>query len=979
MALTFSTHLIPTPQSSMLPETLLFGALALTLLAFVTLFLYYLRRRQFRKQLEQRVGDLEMLESASRAIVKSELDVAALCALIADEAGKIIDTSTFQIGLFDGSYYHVQYWRINGVDQHVPETFDLNESVGIVGLVRANQQPLLIEDLSDAVHALSEEPRYVSRKPGRSAIYLPLVSGETTIGVLAAQHPAPGQFTHQDVRRLAILANQAAAGIANAMLYDQARTRADDLEMVSSISQQVNRLQDMSDILQQAVFLTRDRLRFHPINVLGIDPETEDAVLQASTVNTLGPGTVRVPPGAGVVGAAAQLQRTVVVNDVDKDDRYLRTIGVAAYDGETSQTRSEIAIPLMSDERVIGVLDVQSDRLGGFTDREQAVLEALANEIASAMRKAALLNQQREQAWITTAQLQVADAITDSESVDEMLEALVRLTTLLVGVESCAVLLWDVTMNVYRPGAIDGVSAECERRFLDQNVPIGHWSPLDAAHVGEAVIRSHRMPPWLGEDAGRRVTLRPLIAQYKLLGMMVTEVCVDPDTADNDIFDTGRERTSELLSGIAEQAARAIERDTLQTAQREEAWVNTALLQVAEAVNSLFDLNEILGTIVRLVPMLVGVESAVLLTWDDDERAFRVGPSYGVSERALSFIDDGVDQTQLVIEAYSPDSLTEIKMYAIELPPFMQEIVGADSADFLPLHARGQLVGGLLVGASVNGRPLTGRRLNILTGIAQQAALAVVNDRLYQESAERERLEQELTVARSIQSSLIPSRNPTIEGLDVAAYWRAARQVSGDFYDFLELPDGKHALLIADVADKGIPAALFMALCRTIIRSVGSTRIDPAATLSRANDILVNDTESDLFVTVFYAVWDPVTRLVTYANGGHNPPLFIRTDGSVEALHADGIAMGIVEHMAFEERTIQVAPGDTLILYTDGVNETINAHLEEFGLDRLIDVVASAEKRSARNLVDAIVDALDAFAGSAPQFDDTTLVVVNCT
>ncbi|NJM97429.1 MAG: serine/threonine-protein phosphatase, partial [Phormidesmis sp. RL_2_1] len=213
---------------------------------------------------------------------------------------------------------------------------------------------------------------------------------------------------------------------------------------------------------------------------------------------------------------------------------------------------------------------------------------------------------------------------------------------------------------------------------------------------------------------------------------------------------------------------------------------------------------------------------------------------------------------------------------------------------------------------------------------------------------------------------------------EVAAYWRAARQVSGDFYDFLALPNNTYGFVIADVADKGIPAALFMALCRTIIRSVGFTRLTPGATLSRANDIIVHDTESDLFVTTFYTVWNPETRTLTYANGGHNPPMYVRSNGETTYFRADGIAMGIIEEMLFVEESVQLEPGDTVVLYTDGVNETMNADQNEFGLERLRDVITATQGQSAAAVCDAITNALDEFAGNASQFDDTTFVVIQC-
>ena len=212
-------------------------------------------------------------------------------------------------------------------------------------------------------------------------------------------------------------------------------------------------------------------------------------------------------------------------------------------------------------------------------------------------------------------------------------------------------------------------------------------------------------------------------------------------------------------------------------AQQEEAWVNTALLQVAEAVSRLTDLNEILYTIVRMVPILVGVKSCIILIWQEDRKVYRAGPSFGLTEMGQGLLESfEVEQSEFAlvaaqdVERIGPDA----SYYTFKLPAWLDTIFGSETADVVPLYARARLVGALLVGPASNARPLTGRRLNIVTGIAQQAAVAVVNDQLYKESAERSRLEQELNVARSIQASLIPSGDPDMPGCSVASFWQAA-------------------------------------------------------------------------------------------------------------------------------------------------------------------------------------------------------------
>jgi sigma-B regulation protein RsbU (phosphoserine phosphatase) len=269
-----------------------------------------------------------------------------------------------------------------------------------------------------------------------------------------------------------------------------------------------------------------------------------------------------------------------------------------------------------------------------------------------------------------------------------------------------------------------------------------------------------------------------------------------------------------------------------------------------------------------------------------------------------------------------------------------------------------------------------GRNLSILVGIAQQTALAVDNARLSRESMARQRLDQELTLAREIQTSFLPKESPKVPGWGLAAAWQAARQVGGDFYDFIALRDGRYGVVIADVADKGVPAALFMALTRTLMRAVAFTGRAPADALSRVNEMILADSRSDLFVTMFYTVWNPSTGELVYANAGHNPPMLIRADGTLSELLTHGIAVGVVEHIAPEGSVVQLLPGDVLILYTDGITDALRQDDQEFGLQRLKAVVMAAHEKQADQIVNAIMDAVRDFAGNEPPFDDQTIVVV---
>ncbi len=942
------------------------------------------RRYQSRRLLIQRVSELEALSEAGGSLVAADLDVEALCALIATEAGKVIDNSTFQVGLFEHDLYQIMFWCINNQLQETPRIFDISVNTGVVGWIRQSKRPLLVHDFIREMDSLPARPRYISDSPPRSAIFLPLINGEETIGIMAAQNSQPNRFQEDDMRRLMILANQAASVIANAQLFQQEQMRAAHLELVGKIARQVNAVSDLDEIFSQVVWRIHDTFNFHPITIFTLDANEGTVVVQASTDSHFQEKSRPITNGEGLVGTAVISQQTIVANDTHTDPLYLPDARLhAPADESIPITRSEISIPLLVDDEVLGVLDVQSQEVGVFSATEKMVLEALGAEVASAIHKAQQLARQQEQAWLTTAQLQLARAISNSTDLETMALSVARLTAMLTGIGFCGILLWNDEADAYDGAAFYSHNNQELASFTNICCGLGEWSALDAIHVGRGKVTTRRLPSWLKPHlTSENVTLLPMIGAAEMIGVLLVEPLPPATGVTIGRYQFGQRR-EELLVNIAQQTGQAIESAQLRSAQQEEAWVNTALLQVAEAVNRLIDLNEILHTIVRLIPMLVGIESVMILIWDEARQVFTAGPSQGIGQMGRGLVETlEIGRTELPgLAQLVAMPATAVGLQVLQPTSWLQATLGTNHCHALPLHAQNRLVGAMLVGIpddSLNGRSFPTRQFNILNGIAQQAATAVVNNHLYREAAERERLQQELNVAHEIQVSLIPDGSPDIPGCSVASLWQGARLVSGDFYDFVPLHDGRWGIVIADVADKGFPAALFMAVSRTILRTIATnrTRTDPGDVLMRVNEIIHQDTQSDLFVTVFYAIWDPKSGNLAYANGGHNPPLLLHAQGHSQLLSGNGMALGILPEITVESQTISIQNGDTLIFYTDGVTEAVNEDYDEFGLARMELAVRSSQDQDAPATVQAIADSIHDHAGNTPQHDDITLVVM---
>ncbi len=237
-------------------------------------------------------------------------------------------------------------------------------------------------------------------------------------------------------------------------------------------------------------------------------------------------------------------------------------------------------------------------------------------------------------------------------------------------------------------------------------------------------------------------------------------------------------------------------------------------------------------------------------------------------------------------------------------------------------------------------------------------------------------LQNELDVASKMQRSILPMEFPRSSEYELSARMQAARNVGGDFYDVMNLDKDRIGLAIADVSDKGVPAALFMMSCRTLLKGSAIGRGAPGVVLNEVNDLLQESNDAAMFVTALYAVYDPSTGVLTYANGGHNTPLVVHPDGTSDALPlTDGIALAVVPGYEYKQTSITLSPGDAIVLYTDGVTEAMNERDEEFGMERLVELFATTPPTDTEEAIDAVFQAVNDFAGEAPQSDDITCLI----
>jgi serine phosphatase RsbU (regulator of sigma subunit)/anti-sigma regulatory factor (Ser/Thr protein kinase) len=329
--------------------------------------------------------------------------------------------------------------------------------------------------------------------------------------------------------------------------------------------------------------------------------------------------------------------------------------------------------------------------------------------------------------------------------------------------------------------------------------------------------------------------------------------------------------------------------------------------------------------------------------------------------------------------AYLQSASGAVDVEALDLDsPALRELKAAGVKLAVPLVSQGELIGVLNLGPRLSEQDYSSDDRRLLDNLAAQAAPALRVGQLVREqeaeAATRQRFEQELEVARLIQQNFLPKELPNLPGWQIAAYYRPAREVGGDFYDVIPLPDGRVAFVVGDVTDKGVPAALVMSATRSVLRASAPRLIEPGVVLERVNELLCPDMPPKMFVTCLYGVLDPATGHLRFANAGHDVP-YVKTADGVGELRARGMPLGLMPGMAYEEKETVLAPGESVLLHSDGIVEAHDPDREMFGFPRLKETVA--EHAGGQPLIDHVIAELETFTGKgAEQEDDITMVTL---
>jgi len=876
-------------------------------------------------------------------------------------------------------------------------SYDLDDALGIIPWVARNGKTMLANDVTaEPLYRPSDLPPQNTR----SELAIPLIFGGEVLGVLDVQSDRRNAFAEDDRFLLEALGDNISIAIRNAMMYRSERWRRQVAESLRDVAALLSSEVGLNQVLET---ILSELERSLPCDVAAIWLLEENPAVHAgenefnlrlaavtgSDKQTLGSIGEIAPESEALLNQAVTLEHPRIRSNQDPPG----PIGAAL---NYPPDYSSLAAPLRNGDQPLGVLAIAHHTPARYGDEAVSMVGAFASYAAVAIENNRLYTSAQEQAWVSTIMLQVTEATQTITSVDELLNIVARLTPMLVRVNSCAILQWSPSSNAYFLAAEYELASDLVEILRDPSIHPETLSTLERVRTSLApvIIDEQDFDLSHGSENNRSIILLPILARGDFLGVFLVQQ--DRKYSRNASQEEFEEQQLRILQGIIQQTAIAVENIRLLESKQEEAYVTAVLLQVAQAVVSLNNLNDILEAIVHIMPILVGIDNCIIYLYDPAHELFRPTHVYSGTWRVENnlmaqlfspgeypildqiFQSDTFLVTPIEGEFESPDDWHRIPSPDAELTPdSVLDYPGSLLMGF-PLSVKGEVLGIMLTQEAGTAREFRERRLEIITGIAQQAALAIQNEHLTRERFSRERLEQEIQLARNIQRTFLPSRIPSPPGWDLDVRWRTARQVGGDFYDCFELPGDRLGLVIADVSDKGMPAALYMTVTRTLIRATAQENDSPASVLMRVNNLLLMDSHSGMFVTAVYAILSVRTGELVYSIAGHNLPVWYHQHNhEIESLEKGGVVLGAWENIPLQDHRLQIHPGDCLIFYTDGVTEAFSQTNEAYGEQRLNDAIQNAQDSSAMGVLNAIDASLTEFLEEAPQSDDITLLALH--
>lgn len=397
------------------------------------------------------------------------------------------------------------------------------------------------------------------------------------------------------------------------------------------------------------------------------------------------------------------------------------------------------------------------------------------------------------------------------------------------------------------------------------------------------------------------------------------------------------------------------------------------MLEINRRINSSLELEEVLDFILESARILIPYDAAEIYLLDPHTQTVEHVVSRGY--HGLEYVEVPLPSMRGIVGRVITTGESVLAPVVEQNPYYMKSRPTTQSQLTVPIISNEKIIGAFNLESDRPGH-FTEEDLQWLTVLATQAAISLEKALLHRERLEKKRLEEQLRIAREVQLSLLPAAAPQVDGFDIAGLNVPSEDIGGDYYDFITIVPGHLGIVIADVAGKGIPASLIMSAFRAFLRAEIRNNYSIRTIFAKVNNLLCESLAGYQFVTAFYGVLDVVNRRFTFSNAGHHPPVVLRADGSMRYLKSGGMVLGLIENQTYNERTIDLLPGDMLLMYTDGLVEAENAAHQMFDRERIEQVARANAHLDASALCQTLYAEMNQFTGDGQIRDDTTIVIV---
>lgn len=566
--------------------------------------------------------------------------------------------------------------------------------------------------------------------------------------------------------------------------------------------------------------------------------------------------------------------------------------------------------------------------------------------------------------------IRAAKILNSSLELDTLLRNMLDITTEYVEAEASSIILLDSKnerLEFYI--SLGEKASKLEKTYLELGKGVAGWvTDSGKGVIVDDVTTDERFYPVVDETSDfktRSLLCVPLKRTGTVLGVV--------EALNKKGGGKFTPEDLEVMTSLADQMAIALENAHLIAKAKRETLEKLTLFEVGKKLSMYLDMDEILERMVDLLYRVVRYDAVGIYLINSETQEIENVVTRGMDPEVESKLHLKVGQGVVGWVAKTGKSVLIADVGSDERYIRLRPRTASEIA--VPIKAGEEIIGVFNL-ESDQKNAYDEDNLDLVEAFASQAAVTIERARLHEEALEKRRLEGELSIARQIQTTFLPKGDPQVKGFDIAGMNIPSSEVGGDFFDFVKIVENQLGVAIADVSGKGIPAALIMAAFRASLKAEILNNYAIRTIFQKVNRLLFESVEREMYVTAVYGVLDTKNRVLTFSNAGHNPPILRRADGSIEYLSEGGVALGVLESSTYEERPLSLFSGDVLILYTDGVTEAFSPGGEEFGVDRLVEVINENYELSARDLLNEIYERVQDFTSDSAQLDDLTMVAI---